>query len=164
MDIKDFNEALYASSDGVIVERRKSFVMPLIVLLAGIGLLVANYFIENGNDANNLKSALILVGGVVSVAGIALCGVRIFGGGVPYHKEDKCYLIRKQYSFVRAQQSAVVKAVEKCDKLALDGMNESEIAAISVICYYSPRSRYCIMQAFAYEELLYKEITPIHHN
>ena len=164
MDIKNFNEALYASSNGVIVERRKSLVMPLIVLLVGIGLLVANYFIENGDDANNLKSALVLAGGIISVAGIALCGIRIFGGGVPYHKEDKCYLIRKKYSFVRAQQGAVVKAVEKCDKLALDGMSESDIAAISVICYYSPRSKYCIMQAFAYDELLYKEITPIHHN
>ena len=56
MDIKNFNEALYASSNGVIVERRKSLVMPLIVLLVGIGLLVANYFIENGDDANNLMT------------------------------------------------------------------------------------------------------------
>ena len=47
MNIKDFNEALYASSNGVVVERRKNIVVPLLVLLAGVALLVVNYFIEN---------------------------------------------------------------------------------------------------------------------
>ena len=158
MDIKDFNEALYASSDGVIVERRRSIIIPILVLLAGVALLVTNYFIENGSDANNLKSALVLTGGLVSLVGIALCGVGIFGGGAPYHTGDKCFLLRKQYSFDRAQYGCVIKAVEACDKLVLDGIEESDIAGISVICYYSPRSKYCAMQAFAYEEFVYKSI------
>ena len=159
MDIKDFNEALYASSNGVVVERRKSIIVPVLVLLAGIALLVANYFIENGNDANNLKSALVLTGGIVAVVGLALCGVNIFGGGIPYHTTDKCYLVRKQYSFDRSQREEVVKAVERCDKLALDGIEESNIAGVTVICYYSPRSKYCVMQAYAYEEFVYSNIT-----
>ena len=54
MNIKDFNEALYASSNGVVVERRQNIVVPFLVLAAGIALLVVNYFIENGDDANNL--------------------------------------------------------------------------------------------------------------
>ena len=147
MDIKDFNEALDASSNGVVVERRKSIIVPVLVLLAGIALLVANYFIENGNDANNLKSALVLTGGIVAVVGLALCGVNIFGGGVPYHTTDKCYLVRKQYSFNRDQHDAVIKAVERGDKLALDSIEESDIAGVTVICYYSPLSKYCAMQA-----------------
>ncbi len=161
MDIKDFNEALYASSDGVIVERRRSIIVPILVLLAGVALLVTNYFIENGSDANNLKSALVLVGGAVLIVGIAMCGICIFGGGVPYHKGDKCFLIRKQYSFDRSQRNEVVKAVEACDKLALDGIEESDIAGISVMCYHSPRSKYCAMQAFVYEEFVYNSITPL---
>lgn len=159
MDIKDFNEALYASSNGVVVERRKSIIVPVLVLLAGVALLVANYFIENGSDANNLKSALVLTGGIVAIIGVALCGINIFGGGAPYHTTDKCFLVRKQYSFDRAQRDDIVKAVEKCDKLALDGIEESDIAGVSVICYHSPRSKYCVMQAFAYEEFVYKGIT-----
>ena len=158
MDIKEFNEALCASSNGVVVERRKSLLVPILVLLAGITLLVINYFIENGSDANNLKSALVLTGGLVSLVGIALCGVGIFGGGTPYHTGDKCFLVRKQYSFDRTQHDCVIKAVEACDKLAIDGIEESDIAGISVICYYSPRSKYCAMQAFAYEEFVYKSI------
>lgn len=161
MDIKDFNEALYASSNGVVVERRKSAIVPVLVLLAGVALLVVNYFIENGNDANNLKSALVLVGGCVSLVGVALCGVAIFGGGEPYHTGDKCFLVRKNYSFDHSQQESVVKAVEACDKLALESIDESDIASVSVLCYHSPRSKFVAMQAFAYEEFVYKSITPL---
>ena len=79
MDIKNFNEALYASSNGVVVERRKSIIVPVLVLLAGLGVLAINLFIKNGDDANNLKSALVLVGGAITIIGSSLCGSRIFG-------------------------------------------------------------------------------------
>lgn len=161
MDIKDFNEALCASSNGVIIERRKSIIVPALVLLAGIALLVANYFIENGTDANNLKSALVLMGGIVTLVGVTLCGIRAFGGGEPYHTGDKCFLVRKQYSFDREQRDIVINAVEVCDKSALDAIDESDIAGISILCYHSPRGKFCAMQAFAYEEFVYKAITEL---
>ena len=133
----------------------------MLVLLAGIALLVVNYFIENGNDANNLKSALVLTGGCVAIIGAIWCSICLFGGGVPYHISDKCYLVREQYSFDCAQREEVMKAIEACDKSALDKIEESDIACISAICYYSPRSKYCAMQAFTYEEFVYKAITNI---
>ena len=161
MEIKDFNEALYASSNGVVVERRKSIIVPILVLLAGMALLVVNYFIENGSDANNLKSTLILIGGAVALVGVAMCGINIFGSGAPYHTGDKCFLVHKQYSFDRSQEKEVLKAVEAVDRLALDILEESDIASISALCYHSPRSRYCAMQAFAYEEFVFKSITEL---
>ena len=45
--------------------------------------------------------------------------------------------------------------------LALDALEESDIAGITVICYHSPRSKYCAMQAFAYDEFVYKGITEL---
>lgn len=161
MDIKNFNEALYASSNGDVVERRRNTIIPVLALIVGIALLVGNYFIENSSDSNNLKSALVLIGGAITLISIALCGVRIFGAGEPYYKSDKCFLIRKQYSFDRTQYDSVIKAVEACDKLALDAIEEGSIAGISVLCYYSPLSKYCVMQAFAYEEFIYKSITEL---
>ena len=161
MDIKDFHEALYASSNGVVVERRQNIVVPVLVLLVGVALLVANNFIDNGSDANNLKSALVLFGGAISLVAVALCGARIFGGGIPYHTKDKCFLVRRQYSFGREQHDDVVKAVKACDKLALEGLGESDIAGVSVICYHSPQSKFCVMQAFAYEDFVYKAKTEL---
>lgn len=161
MDIQEMNEAIYASSNGVVVERRKNVIVPTLVLIVGVALLVANYFINNGSDANNLKSALVLIGGAVSLVALALCGTRIFGGGAPYHTKDRCFLVRRQYSFDRSQQDDVVKAVEACDKSALDAIGESDIAGVSVICYYSPQSKFCVMQAFAYDDFVYKAISEL---
>ncbi len=159
MDIREFNEALYASSNGVVVERRQNILLPIIILAVGVALLVLNSFIENGSDANNLKSALVLVGGAILLIGVALCGVRLFGGGAPYHTKDNCFLVRRQYSFDRAQHNEVVKAVESGEKSAIEALSESDIAGITVICYYSPQSNFCAMQAFAYEEFVYKPQT-----
>lgn len=161
MNIKDFNEALYASSNGVVVERRKSIILPLSILLVGVALLVLNIFVENGDDTNNLKSTLVLAGGLVTIVGLAYCAVNIFGGGVPYHKADKCFLVCKKYAFERVQTDRVMKAIEKADKSALDTIEESEIAALSVVCYYSPKSDYCAMQAFVYEDFIYHSITKL---
>lgn len=161
MEQKNFIEALCASSNGVVVERRKSIIIPLVTLLVGVAILVANYFIENGSDANNLKSALVLVGGATALIGVILCAIRIFGGGAPYHTEDKCYLVHKSYSFEKSIQAKVVDIVNNCDRVALEALGESDIAGVTVDCYYSPRSKFCAMQAFGFEELVYKSITEL---
>ena len=161
MNIKDFNEALYASSNGVVVERRESIVMPLSTLLVGVALLIVNYFIDNNDATSNLKSALVLIGGLITLVGVIYCAVNLFGGGAPYHKNDKCFLERKKYAFERGKIDAVMKAVEACDKSALDTLEESDIAGISVVCYYSPKSGYCVMQAFVYEDFVYNSITKL---
>ena len=158
MNIKDFNEALYASSNGVVVERRKATLLPLLTLLAGIALLVVNAFVADTMEMNNLKSALILFGGLITIVGVAYTAVGVFGGGAPYHTGDRCFLERKLYSFDHAQRKAVVDAIEKGSKATLDTLQESDIASISVVCYTSPKSNYCVMQAFAYEGLDYDSI------
>ena len=161
MNIKDFNEAIYASSNGVVVEHRKSIIAPIVVIVVGIALFVANSLISNSAETTDLKSTLILAGAfVVGIGAILLC-VRLFGAGIPYHTTDKCYLVCKQYSFAREQKGAVVKAIENCDRLALDALEESDIAGVTVLCYHSPRSKYCAMQAFAYDEFVYNSITPL---
>lgn len=161
MDIKEIYEAIYASSNGVIVERRKSVVVPTLLLLAGVGLFVLNYFIENGSDANNLKSSILLMGAGLMLLGGLLGGIAIFGEGVPYHKFDKCFLVRKQYSFDREQQHDVENAINSLDKSKLDAIPESNVAGILAVCYYSPKGSFVAMQAFAYEELDYKPVTKV---
>ena len=161
MNLSEINEAIYASSNGVIVERRKNIIMPILVLLAGAAMLVANCFIENGSDTNNLKSTLMLAGGCVLMLGVILSGIAIFGEGRPYHTLDKNYLTLKQYSFDRSQQRVVEKAVNSGDRKSLDTIEEGEVAGIIAVCYYSPKGKFVAMQAFAYEEFTYKPITEL---
>lgn len=161
MDLKEINEVLYASSNGAIVERRKGVLMPVILLLVGAAMLVVNYFVDNGADANNLKSVLVLTGGCLSLVGVVLCGVRVFGGGEPFHKGENAFLVLRQYSFDREQRGAVVKAVNDVDVAALDAIGESDIDAIIVVSYCSPSGAYLVMQAYAYDEFVYKPITEV---
>ena len=161
MNIKDFNEALYTSSNGVVVERRKSTIIPIVVLVAGFAMLAANWFISDSVEMNNLKSALILIGGFTAIIGAICASGSIFGGGMPYHNGDKCFLVRKQYSFERSRIDEVVKAVQQCDRTAVENIGESEIAGVTVLCYYSPNSNYCVMQAFVYEEFTYQSVTKL---
>jgi hypothetical protein len=161
MNLSEINEAIYASSNGAIVERRKNIIMPILVLLAGAAMLVANCFIENGSDTNNLKSTLMLAGGCVLMLGVILSGIAIFGEGRPYHTLDKNYLTLKQYSFDRSQQRVVEKAVNSGDRKSLDTIEEGEVAGIIAVCYYSPKGKFVAMQAFAYEEFTYKPITEL---
>lgn len=161
MNLSEINEAIYASSNGVIVERRKNIIMPILVLLAGAAMLVVNCFIENGSDTNNLKSTLMLAGGCVLMLGVILSGIAIFGEGRPYHTLDKNYLTLKQYSFDRSQQRVVEKAVNSGDRKSLDTIEEGEVAGIIAVCYYSPKGKFVAMQAFAYEEFTYKPITEL---
>ena len=161
MNLSEINEAIYASSNGVIVERRKNIIMPILVLLAGAAMLAANCFIENGSDTNNLKSTLMLAGGCVLMLGVILSGIAIFGEGRPYHTLDKNYLTLKQYSFDRSQQRVVEKAVNSGDRKSLETIKEGEVAGIIAVCYYSPKGKFVAMQAFAYEEFTYKPITEL---
>jgi hypothetical protein len=161
MNLSEINEAIYASSNGVIVERRKNIIMPILVLLAGAAMLVVNCFIENGSDTNNLKSTLMLAGGCVLMLGVILSGIAIFGEGRPYHTLDKNYLTLKQYSFDRSQQRVVEKAVNSGDRKSLETIEEGEVAGIIAVCYYSPKGKFVAMQAFAYEEFTYRPITEL---
>ena len=43
----------------------------------------------------------------------------------------------------------------------VDAISEGDIAALSVICYYSPKSNYCAMQAFIYEDFVYNSVTKL---
>ncbi len=161
MNISDINEAIYASSNGVVVERRKTIIVPILVLILGVAMLALNYYIENGADSNNLKSTLMLAGGCVTVLGLILSGIAIFGEGRPYHTLDKKYLALKQYSFDRSCQAEVVKVVDACDRKRLDTIEESDVAGVIVICYYSAKGAFVAMQAFLYEDFDYKPITSL---
>ena len=155
------NEAIYASSNGAVVERRKSVVVPVLLLLAGLAMLIVNYMIENGDDANNLKSTLVLAGGAMLLLGVIQICVALFGSGVPYHKVDKCFLTRKHYSFDRSKQEEVVRAVNSGDRTLLDTVPESNVTGVLVVCYYSSKSNFVAMQAFEYEEFSYMPITDV---
>lgn len=161
MDKNIFNEALYASCPDVVVCRRKSVVLPIVTLVTGVALLVVNSFIDNGGDSNNLKSSLVLLGGIIALVGVIVTLVRLFGRGEPYHKATRQFLSYDSYNFGHEQREKVLKAVKEADVESLKKLPQSEVASIAVMAYTSTGGEFVAMQPFAYEELEYRPICDV---
>ncbi len=65
----DMREALCALPCGVIEKRRKTVAVPLLLLVAGVAMLVANGMLSGSADNADLKSALVLFGVALTLVG-----------------------------------------------------------------------------------------------
>lgn len=161
MNKKGICEVLYTSYGDCVEARRKSLVWPIVVLVAGVALLIVNAFVDNGADSNNLKSTLVLGGGLVAIAGIVLILARLLGEGAPYHKATKSFLCGRTYSFAAEQREQVMQAVKVCDVAALAKMPQSDVQSIVVVTYASKGHEFVALQPFVYEELEYRPIVDV---
>ena len=83
MDKKSICEVMYALPDGVVVRRKRSYILPVFVFLIGVALVVLSYSMEL--SANN-HSSMILVAGATVIVGILMICNRIFDTeGRPWH-------------------------------------------------------------------------------
>lgn len=155
-------ELLYALPGGVVVKGRKSIVMPLLLTLAGVALLVVNGLLPLTAGYDNLKSALVLFGGVSLAAGGGLLLVRLFGGsGVPLYGERQVPLIWSERYYPRSAASAVADALARHDWNRLRVMAQSDVPAIRLVAYHTPDDGFMACQAFEYVELEERPLTEL---
>lgn len=155
----DMREAIYSQSEGAIVPRSKSVVWPVVVTMVGVGLLVLNAMIEATVQNGNLKSALLLFGAVFAIAGVVMVVVRLSGASkAPYCVKDGCFLDKKELKFAKEQKNIVVDLLCKGDFATLRSLKQSDVSALTVVEYSSPKSRVVACQAFEYLEL---ELRPV---
>ena len=155
----DMCEALYALPGGVVVKRRKPIAVPALLLAAGVAILVINSQIEASAEMMNLKSALVLFGAVAAVVGAVMLALRLTGSsGAPYHAADGCYLQCKELKFNKEKSAQLRDLVNRGDFATLRSIGQSDISALTVIEYSSPKSRVVACQAFEYLEL---ELRPV---
>lgn len=158
MNKNELCEAICALPDGAIVRRRKSLFMPVVLLLAGAAMIVANN-VSGAELTNNLRSALVFVGGTVAVVGLMLLLTRIFGGGALYHKEAKSFLRYEELYFDRTFWREVTSYVEDGDMKRLHALDRSRVPAVAVAIYATPDRRFAAMQAFEYTDLEYRPLS-----
>lgn len=150
----DMGEALYSLPSGVIECRRKSIVMPIFLLIVGLAMLAINLFTLSSLDMPNLKSALVLFGAVFVMVGGAMLFARLAGHSTaPYHTVDQCFLHREELKFNKEQKSSVLDLLSKEDFTNLRKISASNISALVVVIYTSPKSGFTAAQAFEYMEL-----------
>lgn len=158
MNKNEICEALCALPGGAVVRRRKPFSMPLVMLFAGAALIVANRIWGAGLN-NDLRSALVFVGGVLAIVGLMTTLARLFGGGVPYHTEAEAYLRYEELYFDRKWLREVASYVESGDVKRLRALERSRVPAVAVALYATPDGRFSAMQAFEYADLEYRPLS-----
>ena len=82
MDKTKICEAMYALPGAVVIRRRKSFLMPVLLVAAGIALLILNRSFR-ADLSNDLRSAIVFVGASLLLAGVAVLFARLFSAGNP---------------------------------------------------------------------------------
>ena len=159
MDKNKICEALYALPGGVVVKRRKSMVVPAVLFVVGAAMIVVNN-IYGAELTNNLRSAVVFTGGILAIAGMIAAAAQTFGsGGVPFHKENRSYLLYEELYFDRGVRSEVMLSVDEGAVEQLLGMKHAQVPAVAVAVYRTPDNRFAAMQAFEYAELEYKPLT-----
>ena len=148
----DICEALYAKSDGIVVPRRRSMLLPAAIVAVGVVIIVVNaFFVEATVSNSNLKSALVLFGAVFIVLGVVYALMR--QAGEPYHLQDDCFLAKKELKFYKERNKEIRDLVMRADFATLQLLPEDGISAVTVVLYTSPRSGFCAAQVFEYEDM-----------
>ena len=160
MDKTKIWEAMYALPGAVVIRRRKSFLMPVLLVAAGIALLILNRSFR-ADLSNDLRSAIVFVGASLLLAGVAVLFARLFSAGNPYYPAGRCYLRYEELFFEIYEKTAVARCVEEGGFRELLGKPQARVPAVTVSMYRSPDDRFVAMQAFEYADLEYKPLTQV---
>ena len=156
----DICEALYALPGGVVVARRRSLVLPILLLALGIVLFIVNFVaIEDKNGA--LGMSLMCTGiGLVAYGAFTILFRVVGGERVPYDTEARRYMRRRERYYEEALLPALNDAVERGDSEAIDLMPTTNVARVTLVEYSTPdksRVAYAIYEYIDFANRLYGE-------
>lgn len=150
----DMCEMLYSVADGAVVPRRKSIVVPLLLTITGVALFVVNGVVDFADNSGNIKSALWLFGAIFAITGGIILVTRVAGvNKEPYCVKDGCFLVKKVLKFPKEEKNRVVDLVHKGDFATLQAIPQSDVSALQLFVYSSPKSGFAAYQVFEYVEL-----------
>lgn len=157
MNKMKFYEALYASSQS-IVARRRTIVLPILVIVAGIVLPFVCMSIFGDAKYDDLNSSMVLIGIALAVGGGVWLLGRLVGSGEPYHKDKGCFLTTRTLSFDRSRRLEVLNAIGSGDAAKLFALPTCEVSALCVMVSHTADNSFVAAQAFEYAELEYREL------
>lgn len=161
MDKIKICEAMYALPGEVVVRRRKSLLIPAVLLVAGVAMLVLNH-IYGAGLSNNMRSALVFLGGSLALAGMITLAARFFSAeGAPYYRAGRRYLRYDELYFERGLSAEVKECIAQGDAERLFALPHAQVPAVAVAVYRTPDNRFAAMQAFEYADLEYRPLTEL---
>lgn len=149
------SDALY-TQEGVVA-RKKSFVIPAILLV--VGAAVAVWSLQSPGLAENksLSSALMLIGGLVALYGLIRLLVGI-SARVPYYAPTGERLRSKKIFFELSERAALLAAFQAGDLDRIMKLARTNSSNVLLVCYTTP-SGSCILAQV--QEYVPHEFVPV---
>jgi hypothetical protein len=154
-------QALYSMPELHVVEHRRSVLQPVLLILVGAVLFVADSFVDMSNSTDSLKSALMLVASTLVFCGLIWGVVRLKGAGAPYCEPDGAFLQHKRLRFTKDKKTKIVDLVNSKDFSTLRSLEEDGVSAVVVEIYFSKKSKLCAAQVFEYSEMTFVPVTKV---
>lgn len=153
MNTNNICKALYALPGGVVEARRRPVFKPAAVALVGAVLLLADLFAVDSLSSGNLSAGLLLIGSILFFGGAIVTALRLFGRErTPYYRPDGCYLRRRERYYDRERLVELRRAVGSGDVGAVNAIPESDVSAVTLVEYYSPKSALRALCIYEYAE------------
>lgn len=160
----DMCEAMCALPEGAVTMRRRSLVLPMIILFAGVALFVLNGLLDNSPELSNLKSAIVLFGAIFVLLGGAMSLIRLGKGGMaPWHIKEGCFLKKEELKFTKEDKLQVVDLLKRRDFATLRSISNGDISAVVVNIWSTPSGEFIAAQAFEYIDLELQPISDMSH-
>lgn len=161
MDKNKICEAMYALPNGVVVKHRKSQLLAIALLVAGVALIVINS-VYGASLTNDMRSSAVLTGALLVIAGLIVSAVRMFGSrGIPFHKEKNCPLIFEELYFDRGNRADVMRSIEEGAVDQLLSLTRAKVPALTVEMYHTPDNSFAAIQAYEYADLEYHPLSEL---
>jgi hypothetical protein len=162
--MKYIDNEIYNILDGAIVRRRKSIVIPMIMLALGIVAFVGGFVITDGD----LSFGLMLCGVIVALSGGAMVLMRTTGQQfAPYYTPTKEPLRRREIYYPYSKLELVREALSAKRHPESWGIESVESSNLKMVCYEAPKGGVCFCQIQMYIPHEYSpigEIVQVNHN
>ena len=156
--MKNIDNEIYNMLDGAIVRRRKSIVVPLIMLVVGAVAFVGGFMTEDGD----LSFGLMLCGVIVALSGGAMVLMRVTGQQfVPYYTPTNEPLRRREIYYPYAKLELVREALSAKRHPEAWGIESADSSNLKMVCYEAPKGGVCICQIMVYVPHEYSPIDEI---
>jgi hypothetical protein len=117
MNKNKFYEGIFALCN-TISPRRKSVVLPLIIIVLGIIVPLVSMQLFSAPDFDDINSAMVLLGIALAVAGAIMLLDRVMGSGEPYDKSSGKYLsemtIKERNDYEGAEFQGQIDFIKEC--------------------------------------------------
>ena len=158
MNKKLFYEELYSSCHGIIVPKRRSLLMPVLLLIVSAILFYVQSLPLGINGENSTLSSLCLVISVaLGIISLLSFVSRLSGDGSAYHVPSGKFLKENILSFGNSTLSEVQNVLNDRDLDLLKKMNIKAISPLSCMLVSTEDETFAACMLFIYSNLEYKK-------